>query len=190
MSDSEKHLVKLSEISNRPDFKEMVEKANAEYDYQTELTELLDKKSDAYSRETILEIVLWKTNRFPTIPSDFVDKINELRADYTEEKMIELLKIMLGDKAKGFDLPMASTVLRFACPNHCQIIDQRVYRLIYSEVKEFKIPRGEEEKIKLYTKYLKDLRKICDETGIKFFEADRVLYKLDKTLNKGIRLKY
>ena len=34
---------------------------------------------------------------------------------------------------KGFDFPMASTVLRFAVPDRLQIIDQRVYRFITEE---------------------------------------------------------
>jgi len=109
-----------------------------------------------------------------------------LRKDYTEEKMVSLLRSLLD--LKGFDLPMASTVLRFACPDNLQIIDQRVYRFITPDQESLKIPHNHEEKIKLYLDYLERLRLVCKEYNIPFNKSDRILYQLDKTENKDIKL--
>ena len=84
---------------------------------------------------------------------------------------------------------MASTVLRFAVPNELQIIDQRVYRFITPDKDCLKIPYNIEKKITLYFDYITQLKKICKEYDIAFSDADRILYQLDKTLNKKFRLK-
>ena len=81
---------------------------------------------------------------------------------------------------------MASTVLRFACPNHLQIIDQRVYRFIMPHDDFLKLPHNIEKKIKLYFDYINYLRTICKNFKIPFKKADRLLYQLDKMENKKI----
>src|SRR5687767_11885720 len=105
-------------------------KAREEYKYQPKLTKRLDAFEGDFTETTLLEIVLWKVNRYPQIDHDLLTAINDLRKEYTEEKARGLLRTLLSKKHKGFDLPMATTILRFACPNHLQIIDQRVYRFI------------------------------------------------------------
>ena len=80
---------------------------------------------------------------------------------------------------------MASTVLRFACPEHLQIIDQRVYRFITQDDK-LKLPFNVDKKIDLYFEYLKTLKTVCEKYGIDFKESDRILYQLDKIYNKDI----
>ena len=42
----------------------------------------------------------------------------------------------------------------------------------------------------MYIKYLKDLKEICLENNIDFKDSDRILYALDKKLNKKIKIKY
>ena len=113
-----------------------------------------------------------------------------MRKNYTEQKAIKLLIKLLDKETKGFDLPMASTVLRFACPNELQIIDQRVYRLITPEKEYLKIPYNIQEKIELYFDYINRLKDICKINNIEFKTSDRVLYQADKTENKGISIKH
>ena len=114
--------------------------AEQEYKFQKVLTEKLDNHRGDFTETTLLEIVLWKTNRYPTITQDILADINDLRKSYNEEKAKNLLRKLLQKSIKGFDLPMASTVLRFACPDQLQIIDQRVYRLITADKDSLKIP--------------------------------------------------
>ena len=131
---------------------------------------------------TLLEIVLWKVNRYPEIDDSIISDINDLRKTYTKEKAINVLRSLLNKR--GFDLPMASTVLRFACPNELQIIDQRVYRFIYPDKNKLALPFNKEEKIRLYFNYIDKLKEICNQYGIAFNEADRLLYQLDKVHNR------
>jgi hypothetical protein len=85
---------------------------------------------------------------------------------------------------------MASTFLRFKNNNVFQIIDQRVYRLIYG--KPLKVYNRTEKNIhdsvELYFNYLDDLYEISATKGIPFFQSDRVLYKMDIRVNGGIKI--
>lgn len=97
---------------------------------------------------------------------------------------------MLG--CSGVQLPMASTFLRFRNPRLFQIIDQHVYRLLTG--KELSLPlsnlHSNKEKIcQFYFSYLEDLKRKCNELEIPFEKADRILYKADKRMNKGVKLK-
>ena len=163
---------------------EEINKARADYKYQKKLTEKLDNYKEEFTETTLLEIVLWKTNRYPSITPELLTAINDLRKVYSEEKARNLLKILLHKEHKGFDLPMASTVLRFACPEHLQIIDQRVYRFITPDEERLKLPFNIDKKINLYFIYIKNLKAVCEKYGIDFKESDRILYQLDKIHNK------
>lgn len=176
----------MKKLHDLSDLAEAFVKADTEYNYQPQLTKKLDNHSGDFSEQTLLEIALWKTNRYPTISQDLLDAINDLRKGYSEDKARKLLRKLL--ELKGFDLPMASTVLRFAVPDQLQIIDQRVYRFI-TEEDCLKIPYNIDQKIKLYFNYIDQLKGICQQKNIPFFKADRVLYQLDKIHNKDIRLK-
>jgi len=175
-----KKLQDLSELT------EAVITANKEYRYQPHLTQKLDSHSGDFSETTLLEIALWKTNRYPTITQNLLDDINNLRKSYSEQKARNLLLKLL--ELKGFDLPMASTVLRFAVPDQLQIIDQRVYRFI-TDKDCLKIPYNVDQKVKLYFDYIERLKNICISYNLPFSKADRILYQLDKIHNKDVRLK-
>ena len=164
---------------------EEIAKARNGYKYQPELTKKLDAYNGDFTETTLLEIVLWKVNRYPTLTLALTDAINDLRKEYTEEKARALLKTMLSKECKGFDLPMASTVLRFACPDHLQIIDQRVYRFITGDDK-LKLPFNSDKKIDLYFEYIRTLKAACENYGVDFKESDRIFYQLDKMHNKEI----
>lgn len=179
-------LKKLQEIPfDQPD---KFEAAGKNYKFQTKLTEELDNHKGDFTEITLLEIVLWKTNRYPTITQNILNDINELRKNYSEEKAKDVLRKLIQKESKGFDLPMASTVLRFACPDKLQIIDQRVYRFITPGTDSLTIPHNIEEKIDLYFKYIEQLHIICDDYKLEFKKIDRILYQLDKTENKNIPL--
>lgn len=167
-----------------------IERARKTYKFQEQLTKKLDAHTGDFTEHTILEIVLWKVNRYPSITSDILDQINVLKNDYSEEGARKLLKRLLEKDVKGFDLPMASTVLRFALPEKFQIIDQRVFRFIMPEYNKFKMPYKIEEKVELYFDYLEKLRQSCEEYNIPFSISDRILYQMDKNLNGHIPIKY
>lgn len=44
--------------------------------------------------------------------------------------------------------------------------------------------------ITLYIEYLQKLQETCIKYNIDFSQSDRVLYVLDKEINKSIRIKY
>ena len=96
-------------------------------------------------------------------------------------------------KTNGVQLAMASSILRFRNPKIYQIIDQRVYRMIY-EGKELKLStylskKNIDNQIELYLKYLSDLTKVCSDLNIEFEKSDRILFMADRRLNKKHKLK-
>ena len=179
--------MKIKKLHDLNDLSQEIITAEKSYNYQPQLTKRLDNYLSDFSETTLLEIVLWKTNRYPTITQEIIDEINKIRKDYSEDKARLLLKKLL--ELKGFDLPMASTVLRFAVPTQLQIIDQRVYRFITKNEDYLKIPYNIDQKINLYFKYIQRLHEICSEIAIPFSKSDRILYQLDKIHNKNIPLK-
>ena len=159
-----------------------------DFNFQPELTEKLDNFNLDFNQELINEIVLWKINRYVKLSSitlDLINKIDEksnaVNPGLTGEILLNLLQ------TKGIRLPMASTILRFKNPNIYQIIDQRVYRMIYGI--ELKLRTNLNENILQYLEYLTDLRKVCNDFQIPFSESDRILYEYDKQVNLD-KIKY
>ncbi len=91
-------------------------------------------------------------------------------------------------KQKGVRLAMASTILRFKNPKFYQIIDQRVYRFIYGKELNYS-ETNLNLQIVIYLDYIEKLKEVCQKYQIKFEEADRILYKMDKEYNKDLKLK-
>ncbi len=171
---------KLSEINDLANHLKSVEGK-----YQPQLTDELDSYKSDFTDLHVLKIVLWKLNRYPQITSDTIKMLNDLKSNFHKSKRKDCVIELLG--IKGLDLPMVSTILRFLLPGKFQIIDQRAYRILYG--KELKLSSLKESKAKLYMDYLDELQKQCDQFHINFHEADRLLYNLDKEVNKGIKLK-
>lgn len=156
-----------------------------EYNY-LELTKELDKLTCDFDQSILDKIVLWKVNRYAEFDQNTIQKLNNLPVDridkkYTEDLLLEMLK------TKGVKIAMASTILRFKNPKLFQIIDQRVYRILYGYA--LKNTTVNDKVIKMYLKYLKDLKNICNKRKIPFEMADRIFYMLDKELNNKISLK-
>ena len=110
-----------------------------------------------------------------------------------KEKTCEILTSLL--KTKGVQLAMASTILRFRNPNIFQIIDQRAYRVInrdplkLSQIKETSRASTIDKQIEIYLDYLEKIKKACKKLDIDFDDADRVLYIIDKNINKSVKIK-
>ena len=176
------------------DFDFEISEEDYAFDYQRELTPKLDKISSAFTQETINEIVLWKVNRYAHVDQNTLELINRIdvqATDLDEEMTKIVLKALI--KHKGIQLPMASTILRFRNKHVYQIIDQRVYRVVYKG-KTLKLPIYPNEKnlndqVDLYIQYLKDLREACKKKEIPFAESDRILFMADRRINKGHKLK-
>lgn len=110
--------------------------ADKQYDYQPDLTEKLDNFTESFDQQVINEIVLWKVNRYASFDDGTIKLLNKIDPKATKldtEMTREILKSLL--KKKGVQLAMASTILRFRNKNIYQIIDQRVYRIIYKNKK-------------------------------------------------------
>ena len=118
------------------------------------------------------------------------DSINKNDSEINEDKTRLVLNELL--KTNGVQLAMASTILRFRNPNIYQIIDQRVYRLIYKNkilnINTYPSEKNLKFQIELYIKYLKDLKKICLNFNIPFSKSDRILFMVDKRINKKEKL--
>ena len=127
------------------------------FEYQEYLTKKLDSNSTDFDQNTLNEIVLWKVNRYAEFDTDLISLINSIERDETEidtDKTKLILRSLL--KTNGVQLAMASTILRYRNPSIYQIIDQRVYRIIY-ENQELKLNTYLSEKnlnyqIELYLK--------------------------------------
>lgn len=167
-----------------------------EYDYQESLTKKLDSNSTDFNQNTLNEIVLWKLNRYAAFDSELISLINSVERNAMEidiDKTNCILKGLL--KTNGVQLAMASTILRYRNPKIYQIIDQRVYRIIYKkELKRIPISSESSEKklnsqIEFYLQYLIDLKKECSNLDIPFEESDRILYRADKRINKKHKIK-
>lgn len=177
----------MNTIFNTEITEENLKIAKDNYKYQEELTLKLDKDlSDDFNQEIINEIVLWKVNRYSFLRDDTFLLLNQIKKndkDLNEELTTKILTNLLN--TKGIQLAMASSILRFKNPNIYQIVDQRVHRFINAG----NIPTSVEEQIKWYIIYLQDLKEICYKKGIEFNQSDRILYQLDKDMNKKIKLK-
>ena len=117
-------------------------------------------------------------------------RLNKIKNDnkYKEDHKKLLTDLLL---CPGVQLPMASTLLRFRNPSLFQIIDQRVYRLLKG--KELSLPKHNSAKVRqlkcnAYFDYLEILKEKCNDLSIPFDQADRILYKADKRINKEVKL--
>lgn len=161
-----------------------IKKEDFEFNYQKSLTKRLDILDDNFDQGIINEIVLWKVNRYAELSVETLCLINSISttADIIDVALTKrVLKCLI--KEPGIQLPMASTILRFRNPKIYQIIDQRVYRLLYGVV--LKMPlyvsdKNIDSQIDLYLGYLTKLKIVSESIGIPFDEADRILYLLDK----------
>lgn len=153
-----------------------------DYQYQPDLTEKLDNNRREFDQKLINEIVLWKLNRYAELSTETLSLINKIDSDGTNMN-IELTHKVLNAllNTKGIRLPMASTILRFKNPNIYQIIDQRVYRIIYGT--RLKLKYRIDQSIKQYLGYLQELNRVCNTYHIPFSESDRILYEYDKIMN-------
>ena len=144
------------------------------FDYQNDLTIKLDSDLSDFDQNNLNEIVLWKVNRHAKFDKDLIEIINSIKH---EQKSIDIEKtklILKGlIKTNGVQLAMASTILRFRNSNIYQIIDQRVFRIIYqNQTLKLKTSMSEENldyQIGLYLQYLIDLREVCSDLEIPRF---------------------
>jgi hypothetical protein len=155
------------------------------YNYQGELTPMLDARLDEFNQEVINEIVLWKVDRYvSTQGSDWLSQLNEFKHDTEvhKEKLTKFLNLVLSNKVGGVRLAMASTFLRFRNPNVYQIIDERMFRVVMRNRKGKKNltdVRTIQDQINLYITYLDTLREVCNSKKIVFRHSDRILYQFD-----------
>lgn len=159
-----------------------------DYQYQPGLTEKLDSNTKDFDQYLINEIVLWKLNRYAKLRTETLDLINKIDSEGSTMDT-ELTHTVLSHllNTKGIRLAMASTILRFKNPNIYQIIDQRVYRVIYGTTLKPKTRIN--DSINQYIDYLKELNQVCSNYQIPFSESDRILYEYDKVVNSE-KIKY
>ncbi|WP_115947096.1 hypothetical protein [Ectopseudomonas oleovorans] len=158
-----------------------------EYKYQPELTKKLDGLDlTQLNEQTLLEIVLWKLNRYPQLDSSLLDELKALgplKAKHHREAKNVLGKLLL---SPGVRLPMASTILRFVNPDVFQIIDDRAFRMLRPGRKNYPDkPVGEtslaayvEISSTIYFDYLDAMHEVASDR-LPFRDADRILYQLD-----------
>lgn len=172
--------------------KEELEGSLTNYNYQPELTVKLGAIAGPFDQATIQEIVLWKVNRYPSLSSETIALLNQLtslkQGEHSQGQTV--LELLLAKESKGIDLPMASTILRFRNPEVFQIIDRRAYRVLMSDEDKYPIytTTSIAIKTKLYFEYLDEMLKFCSDKNIPFSQADKILYQLDKNINKDARL--
>jgi len=167
------------------------------YNYLPELTAKLKRICRRPLNDGLLnQIVLWKVNRYAEIDDDLLQRMNLLAKvkPGMHTKAEDVLLCLLS--CKGFNLPMATTILRFLNPDTFQIIDRRAYRAVYPE--EYprclsttkKDEKVRKDKVRRYFLYLDKLRTLCRQRGdLEFRTADEALYQYDKDTNRKLRPK-
>ncbi len=168
-------------------------KCDLTFKHEPELTKKLDSRNGPFDQSVINEITLWKVGRYAHIDGRLLTDLNCIQKTdkrFSRSKIKEILVRLL--EARGVGMPMASTFLRFRNPSLFQIMDQRVYRVVYGE--EMSLPRrstvADRENIAdIYFAYLNKLCDTCARLKIPFEKSDRILYLIDKCINKGIKLK-
>lgn len=174
----------MTTLDEIEDISSQIEKADKRYNYQSDLTKELDNITGSLSGLDILKIILWKLNRYVSVNEQLLSAINNLRTNYSIDNAKTVLRSLL--RCKGVNLPVASAILRFTVPDQLQIIDQRAYRILTR--KTLTLPKSEDEKVSLYFDYIYLLHDKCSQYNIPFHKADRILYELDKHLNKEDKL--
>ncbi|NYE60726.1 hypothetical protein FHW58_001878 [Duganella sp. 1224] len=162
------------------------------YTYQPVLTRKLDALDPAaLNAELFYEIVLWKLNRFPHVDPALLAELREVAkiAPGHHEQARPVLRRLL--QTEGIALPMASTILRFLNPQAFQIIDDRVYRVIFPDRHKYPAKPAKlnerylDKSATIYFEYLDELHKHASDK-LPFSEADRILYLLDIKLDNKI----
>ena len=160
-----------------------------EYHYQPGLTRKLDAiDASPFTQETINEIVLWKTNRYARLDVEVLNSVNEVMSLQVREHRRGEAALVTLLEARGVDLPMASTILRFRNPKVFQIIDQRAYRAIYGQKYRLNTASAVCQKVYVYFDYLDKLVKFCTDFETPFETIDRLLYQFDKQLNGKLKM--
>ena len=157
------------------------------YNYQAEVTPKLDAYRGDFDQQTINEIVHWKVDRYAGLSEQTIGSINNIDPESTTLDR-DLTRVVLRKllETSGVRLPMASTILRFRNPRVYQIIDQRVYRVVYGA--ELRLSTLVEKNIDQYLAYLEALAALCARCEIPYSESDRILYEFDKEYaRKNIR---
>lgn len=171
----------------------LIQPTDKNFNYQSTLTTRLDSLTDEMDQRIINEIVLWKVNRYALLGDESLDLLNQINPNSIEldnELTERLLRVLL--RTKGIQLAMASTILKFRNRKIYQIIDQRVYRILYGEELKLRIHQNQknvETQITTYFAYLRKLREACGKLSIEFEFGDRILFEADKRINKSLRLK-
>ena len=86
----------------------------------------------------------------------------------------------------GVDVPMASTILRFANPHTFQIIDRHAYRAVFGARYPLTSASPASRKVQIYFDYLDRLYALCDTRKLEFATIDRLLYIFDKEVNGAL----
>jgi len=158
------------------------------YKYQPRLTPRLDGLGGAdLTPELVDQIVLWKLNRYVSLDSALLGRLNQLKALRMGEhrKGEPVLSELLA--THGVDLPMASTLLRFRNPGVFQIIDRHAYRAVYGAPYPLFASTPASSKVAVYFEYLDDLLSFCQGRQLAFSTIDRLLYMFDKELNGRLK---
>lgn len=164
------------------------------YRFQPELTAKLDAlKADDVDEQTLLEIVLWKLNRYPRLTPPLLDDLKavaSLKPRQHRDANAVLCELLA---SPGIRLPIASTILRFLNPDVFQIIDDRAFRVLCpgqplyptKPAGSANLDRYLKNSTRIYFEYLDDLHAVVSDR-LPFKVADRILYQLDIALGNKI----
>jgi hypothetical protein len=157
------------------------------YEFQPELTERLDAAAgQSIDQVRLDEIVLWKLNRYVLLTEDGRAAIDAATKIQPGQHLLgeDALRALLG--LHGADLPMASTILRFANPRTFQIIDRHAYRAVYGVRYPLSSASTANRKVDTYFKYLDKLHELCKLRQLDFTSIDRLLYIFDRDVNGSL----
>ena len=184
----------MNKLKTIKDLKNLIPKKHTYKDSEQFMKEL-DLESvtgKPFNQSMINKIVLFKVNRYAEISNQILDELNRINPK-TRNIDKKLSRSVLHGllMQKGVRLAMASTILRFKNPNIYQIIDQRVYRLIYGEKLNLSSSKSKKQhniQIDLYFDYLDKLNQLSKDYGYNFSDIDRTFFHADRKYNKNFKL--
>lgn len=159
------------------------------FEYNPEETQVLRKtfsgirKNKALSEDILRRTALWKIDRVLNVPESLIKKLDAL----SKKKKLTIhdaeVKVILQEliACEGVGVPMASAFLKFLRPDVFPIIDVRAYRAIFGKKLYYA-----QHSIDKYYRYVEEIYKIRDATGLPLAEIDERLYAFDKEKNGKI----
>ena len=146
------------------------------------------RKSGEITKSQLLKMMIWRSEYVNRRHQDldFIEKIDETALRHITKMALQLsedldiYKIKVLNSLRGLGPARASVILSFYNPSRYGVFNWRVWEQLFPDEGNSYSPED-------YVRFLKELRKRSDETGVKVRDIEFALWKLDKESNSHSR---